>query len=69
MASKDVVRIKVGMEVNYIASSTREDEIEIPRAEWEAMTEEEREQQLMREAEVMVSNHLDSWAYVVEDDA
>ena len=63
----DVVRIKVGISVNYIAGSTREDEEEIPRAEWEAMSADEQEAFLNTAAEMMIENHVNAWATVVED--
>ena len=64
----DVIRIRVGMAVNYIAHSEREDVLEIPRSEWAAMTPEEREDYLDSQAQNHVENHLDSWA-VVEDES
>jgi hypothetical protein len=63
----DVVRIKTGMEVSYIANSAREDVIEIPRAEWEAKTPAEREAMLNDIAEETLANSANAWAYVDEE--
>lgn len=63
----DVVRIKTGTSVSYIANSTREDVVEIPRAEWEAMTPEEREGMLNNIANTTLENSVDVWAYVDEE--
>lgn len=64
----DNIKIRVGMEVGYIAGSTREDVIEgPPRTEWEAMTDAEREQYLEDIAREEVANTVSAWAVV--DDA
>lgn len=65
----DKVKIRVGMEVNYIAGSTQESvvETEFTRAEWDAMSEEEREKILEDWAETEVSNHVNAWA-IVDDE-
>lgn len=69
MTSDEPIRIRVGMAVSYIAGSTREGiEEGPPRSEWDAMTEEERENYLSDLSQVMVSNHLDAWAYVDEEE-
>jgi hypothetical protein len=64
----DVVRIKTGMQVSYIANSTREDVVEIPRAEWDAMTPEQQQETLDSIAEGFVADYLGSWAYVDKED-
>ena len=63
----DVIRIKIGMSVNYVANSTREYTDEVPRAEWEAMTEKQREDYLQDSIDTEVSNHVDCWAYVEDE--
>lgn len=65
--SDDVVRIKTGTSVNYIADSTREEVIEIPRARWEAMTPEERAAELEGIADETLANSVAAWAYVDEE--
>jgi len=65
MAS-DIVRIKVGVSMSSIYNSTREDVIEIPRAEWDAMTEDDRTKMLDECAEEMLSNEVEAYAYVEE---
>jgi hypothetical protein len=68
MAS-DMIRIKTGISVNWVAGSTREDSIEIPRAEWEAKTEAEREDYLNDVTSTLIANGVDVWAYAEEDEA
>jgi len=58
------VRIKVGMSVDYIARSQREKVTEIPRAEWDEMTEDERRGLLDDLAEEFAADHVQSWACV-----
>jgi len=61
----DAVRIKVGMSVDSIgARSQREKVIEIPRAEWDEMTEDERRSLLDDLAEEFAADHVQSWACV-----
>lgn len=66
----DTVKLRVGMEVNYIAGSTQEDVVDtgITRSEWNAMTEEQRDKIREDYAEIEVSNHVDAWAIVVDDE-
>lgn len=68
--TEPTIKIELGMSVGYIANSTREEtfDTEIPVSEWEAMTEEEREERLQTELDVFVGNNLDAWANVVEED-
>ena len=64
----DVVRISVGMQVSYIANSTQENEIEVPRAEWDALkTEEAREEYLARMAQEEIDNYVSAWATVIDE--
>ena len=63
----DVVRIKVGMCVSYIANSKTEHVEEIPRAEWDAMTEEERSAYLDDLAQEQINSYAEAWAEVEED--
>jgi hypothetical protein len=67
--AEDMIRIKTGISVNWVAGSTREDFIEIPRAEWEAKTEAEREDYLNDVTSTLIANGVDVWAYVEEDEA
>ena len=64
----DMIRIKTGISANWIAGSTRENFIEIPRAEWEAMTGEERENYLDDVAQTLIENGIEAWACVEEDE-
>jgi hypothetical protein len=64
---ENTVRIRVGMSLSYISGSQREDVVEYPRDEWEAMTPEQREAELDSIAESFVADYLDSWAQVEED--
>lgn len=64
----DVVRIKTGVQMPSIPGTTREDELEIPRAEWDALTPEEREERLEEIAQETLSEHVNAWAYVDEED-
>ncbi len=65
--AEDVVRIRVGIAVSYIAGSKREDIMEVPRAEWDAMTEKERQDYLEGLAQDEIDNAVDAWAVVEED--
>jgi len=65
-AASDVIRIKVGIAVSYIANSKREYVEEIPRAEWDAMTPEQRDALLDELAESQVADYVESWAQVEE---
>ena len=67
MAS-DMIRIKTFISVNYITGSTREDVIEFPREEWEAMTEDEQQEQLDGITETILTNSVEVSAYVDEDE-
>lgn len=67
MAS-DMIRIKTFISVNYIAGSTREDVIEVPREEWEAMTGDEQQRYLDDVAETLLGNSVEVSAYVEEDE-
>jgi len=67
MAS-DMIRIKVGMAVSYIANSTREYTAEVPREEWEAMTEEEQAAYLDGLAQDEIDNYAEAWAILEEDE-
>jgi hypothetical protein len=64
---ENMIRIRVGMSVSYMSGSQREDVIEYPRDEWEAMTPEQREAELGNITESYVADYLDSWALVEED--
>jgi len=64
----DVVRIKTGVEMSSVAGSAREDVVEIPRADWDAMTPEEREAELDSIARSTLENAVNTWAYVDEED-
>jgi hypothetical protein len=60
----DVVRIRVGMCVDYIAGSTREKVSKIDRAEWDEMSGDDRRAVLDEMAEEYAADHVQSWARV-----
>lgn len=62
--SSDVVRIKLWIEMRAIAGSTQEDVVEIPREEWDAMTQEAREECINTHVEVFMSNEVEAGGYV-----
>jgi hypothetical protein len=64
----DTIRIKTGISANWIAGSTREDYIEIDRAEWEAMDDEQRRAYLDDVAQTLIDNGIEAWACVEEDE-
>ena len=64
---ENTIRIRVGMSVSYMSGSDREDVMEYPRDEWEAMTPEQQKAELDNIAESFVADYLDSWAQVEED--
>jgi hypothetical protein len=66
--AEDIVRIKVGMSVSYIAHSTNEYVEEILRSKWDAMSEEERERYLDNLAQDHLSNYASAWAKPEEGD-
>ena len=65
----EYVRIVVWAEMSHIAGSTREDIVEFPRAEWAAMTAEQRENALLECAQDHLANTVESGAYVDGADA
>jgi hypothetical protein len=65
----DHIQIHVGMDVSHAANASYEDVIEgPPRAEWEAMTEAEREKYLDETAQVVLSNQVNVYAYVDDEE-
>lgn len=64
----DVIRIKVGVSMRAIAGSEQEEIVEIPREEWDAMTSEERDERLNWEAESFMSNEVEGYAFVIEEE-
>lgn len=69
--SEPTVELNVGMQINYIANSTREYVIDtrIPRSEWNAMTQEERDKVCEECAQDEIDNQVTAWAVPVEDEA
>ena len=64
----DNVQIRVGMSVNYISASKTEVVVDsgISRADWDAMSEEARQEVLSEFAEGEIENHVEAWAEVEE---
>jgi hypothetical protein len=61
--SEDNVKIVVGMSVNYAINTTNEDVVDTgyTRAEWDALDDESRDEEMRLYVEEHVSSHLDSW--------
>lgn len=66
--AEDVVRIRVGMLVSYIAASKTERIVEVPRPEWDAMSEEERAAYLDGMAAEEASEYVEAWAFPAGDE-
>ena len=64
--SDDVVRINTGVSMSLNGAEKR-DIVEIPRAEWDAMTDAEREERLSEIAQNVLDNEVDAWAYVEDE--
>lgn len=66
--NEETVKIRVGMSVNYAIGTTREDEIDTgyTRAEWNAMSEKDRDAEMQGHVDTHVANHLDAWWNEVE---
>jgi hypothetical protein len=62
--SDDVVRINTGVSMGR---AEQREIVEIPRAEWDALTSEQQEKRLEEMAEEMISNEVDAWAYVEDE--
>lgn len=62
----DNIQIRVGMSVNYIANSKSECVVDsgISRADWAAMSDEDRQEILSEFAEGEIENHVEAWAEV-----
>jgi hypothetical protein len=69
MSSKDTVKLNVGIEVGYIANSTRECIVDtkIPRSKWDAMPQEERDKICEEYAQGEIDDNISAWANPVED--
>jgi hypothetical protein len=69
MASGEpTIKLNVGIQVGYIPNSTREYEIdtEIPRSEWDAMTQEERDKVCEDYAQSEIDDIVSAWANPVD---
>ena len=63
----DMIRIKAGVECIFTIAKS-ESVYEVDRAEWEAMTDEDREQALDEYAQGELENSVSAYAYVLEDE-
>lgn len=63
----DAVRIRLFVDTGF-AGATHEDEIEIPRDEWEQMDEEVRNDFLTEQLDGLVWNSINTWYEVVDDE-
>ena len=61
----DTIKIKLYIDTGF-AGCKHEDVAEVDRAEWEAMSDEDREKHLQEEARDFLANHIDYGAYVDE---
>jgi len=68
MTEGQMITITTGIEVNYIAGSTREDTFEVPEADWAQRTPAERREYLNQAAEDFASNHVGYWASASDND-
>jgi hypothetical protein len=69
MAREETVKLNVGMQVGYIANSTRECEVDtgISLSEWKAMSDEAREKVCEEYAQAEIDDTVSAWAVPVED--
>jgi hypothetical protein len=67
--NEPTVKLNVGMQVGYIANSTREYVVDtgITRSEWDAMPEDERNQIRDDYAQGAIDETVSAWAELVED--
>jgi hypothetical protein len=67
--AEPTVKLNVGMQVGYIANSTREVEVdtEIPRSKWDAMTQEERDKICEEFCDGEIGEQVSAWAEPIED--
>jgi hypothetical protein len=63
------IKLNVGIEVGYIANSTREyvADTGIPRSHWDAMTQDERDEICEQYAQGEIDDTVSAWASPVED--
>lgn len=65
---RDVIRIEVGSSDSSIAGSSRSEVVEFPRAEWDAMTEGQREEMLDSWRQTEIDDRFEAWATVVDEE-
>jgi UV DNA damage repair endonuclease len=63
----ETIRIKAGVECSFTIAKT-ESVYEVDRAEWEAMSEDEREKTLDDYAQGELENSVNAFAYVLDDE-
>lgn len=63
MSAEETVKVVIGMSVNYAIDSECEETVDTgyTRAEWDALPEDKRDEEMRAYVEGHVSNHLDSW--------
>ncbi|MEO3856171.1 hypothetical protein [Acrocarpospora sp. B8E8] len=61
--SEETVKVKIGMSVGYINNSTTEEEVDTGKtsAEWDALTDEEKDDFMQPTIDDFIGNNLDSW--------
>jgi hypothetical protein len=64
----DVVWICLHVEMSSVAGSQNQDYVSVPRTEWDAMTEAEREQWINDAVDAHVANHVSGGGWVVDAD-
>jgi len=67
-SSNDLVWIRLHVEMSSAYGSDAEDYVSIPRAEWDAMTEAERDQWIDDILQAHLSNTVSAGGWVVADD-
>lgn len=59
----DVVRIVTGVALTSLSGASVEGAVEIPRAQWDGLSLQQRDELLTSIADTAVENEVNSWAY------
>jgi hypothetical protein len=65
MSASDIVKIRIHVSFNAQGADAH-DEIEIPRAEWEAMSEKEQDEYMEPYIEVLLQNNVSSGYHEID---
>ncbi|MFB4265349.1 hypothetical protein [Nonomuraea sp. GTA35] len=66
MSTEETITVRAHVSFNAVGADAYV-EIEVPRAEWEAMTEEEQDEYMAPYLEVLMQNHVSSSYHVLDD--